>query len=157
MLICGVDPGITGAIAIIESDTKFHAVYDMPTMPRNEKKLQVDAHELSRLLDQWEVDLVVIEMVSAMPNQGVVSMFNFGDSFGQVKGVVAALGIQTYFVRPQAWKKAAGLLKQDKEASRLLAIELFPDAPLDRKKDSGRAEALLVARFGRPDMAGAAI
>lgn len=157
MVIVGIDPGVTGAIALLDSSGTGGgiAVYDMPTMlrGRTSKKQQVNAAELARIVRDCAPDLAVVEQVNAMPRvgakagMGAASAFNFGHSFGVVCGVLAALGIETHYVTPQVWKKRAGLKGSDKEASRMRAVALWPQASLARKKDSGRAEALLIARF----------
>ena len=92
---------------------------------------------------------VVIEQVSAMPGQGVTSMFNFGQSFGVLKGVCSAMQLPTYFVRPAKWKKYFNLINSEKDASRTKAIEIFPyiSAQLSKKKDSNKADAILLASF----------
>jgi crossover junction endodeoxyribonuclease RuvC len=92
---------------------------------------------------------VVIEQVSAMPGQGVTSMFNFGQSFGILKGICSAMQLPTYFVRPAKWKKYFNLINSEKDASRTRAIEVFPyfSGQLSRKKDSNKADAILIASF----------
>ncbi len=92
---------------------------------------------------------VVIENVSAMPGQGVTSMFNFGQSFGILKGICSAMQLPMYFVRPIKWKKYFNLLNLKKDASRARAIEIFPyfSSQLSRKKDSNKADAILIASF----------
>jgi crossover junction endodeoxyribonuclease RuvC len=92
---------------------------------------------------------VVVEHVTAMPGQGVTSMFNFGQSFGVIKGVCAALKLPIYFVRPMKWKKHFNLIKTNKDASRTKAIEIYPSISnkLSRKKDSNKADAILIARY----------
>jgi len=155
MRIAAIDPGITGALALLE-DGVYRAVVDMPTMARSKtgKKQQVNAAHVATVLQGWSPDAVVIEFVQAMPRvgskagMGAASAFNFGESAGVVRGVVATLGLEAHFVTPQSWKKRAGLVGADKEASRAKAQLLWPDAPLARKKDQGRAEALLIARYG---------
>src|SRR5690606_16808140 len=92
-----------------------------------------------------------VERVSAMPGQGVSSMFNFGMGYGVIQGVLASLGIPYTLVTPQTWKKRAGLAGKDKDNARTLAQQLCPEAPLGRKKDIGRADAILIARFGGKD------
>ena len=151
-VVAGIDPGLSGAIAIL-SNGQYEYVCDMPVLKSESGKRYVDAVELASILCSWEPDLVVIENVHAMPKQGVTSTFTFGESFGVIKGVVGALNYQSYLVSPKVWKKAAGLIKQDKEASRQLAIDMFGDAPLSRKRDNGRAEALLIGYYGAPMMA----
>ena len=92
---------------------------------------------------------VVIEKVSAMPGQGVTSMFNFGQSFGILKGICSAMQLPMYFVRPAKWKKYYGLIKTEKDASRTKVIEIFPyiSSKLSKKKDSNKADAILIANF----------
>ena len=93
--------------------------------------------------------VVVVEQVNAMPGQGVTSMFNFGQSFGVIKGICSALRLPIYFVRPTKWKKHFNLIKTNKDASRTKVIEVYPDisSKLSRKKDSNRADAILIARY----------
>jgi crossover junction endodeoxyribonuclease RuvC len=154
--ILGIDPGISGAIGVLDDAFKLVAVTDMPTMQRGRtsKKQMVNDVELARIIREYAPDIAIIEQVQAMPRvgsasgMGAASAFNFGDSAGCVRGVVGALGIERHFVVPQAWKKRAGLVGSDKEASRARAINLWPAAPLGLKKYSGRAEALLIARYG---------
>ena len=92
---------------------------------------------------------VVIEQVSAMPGQGVTSMFNFGQSFGVLKGICSAMQLPMYFVRPAKLKKYFNLINTKKDASRTKAIEIFPyiSAQLSKKKDSNKADAILLASF----------
>ena len=92
---------------------------------------------------------VIIEQVSAMPGQGVTSMFNFGQSFGILKGICSAMQLPMYFVRPTKWKKYFNLINSEKDASRTKAIEIFPyfSSELSRKKDSNKADAILIASF----------
>ena len=92
---------------------------------------------------------VIIENVSAMPGQGVTSMFNFGQSFGVLKGICSAMQLSMYFVRPAKWKKYFNLINTEKDASRTKVIEIFPyiSQQLSRKKDSNKADAILIASF----------
>ena len=139
--IAAIDPGVSGAVAMITSTGQV-LVEDMPIVGK-----RVNAGELSRLLTAWRpIEAVVIEDVSARPGNGSVSSFNFGCSFGAVCATVQTMGLPLILVRPNIWKKRMGL-NQDKERSRQLAINLFPAASgrLARKKDDGRAEALLLA------------
>jgi len=154
MITIGVDPGISGAIAFLSPDKELLSVWDMPTIPSGKKKT-VDGTAIRSILvgecpsDDWRLPFeyqVIIESVHAMPGQGVTSMFNFGKSFGVVIGVMQGLGIEPQFVTPQKWKKPLDLIGGDKDAARLLAIDLYPDAPLSRKKDGGRADAILIGR-----------
>ena len=153
MIIIGIDPGISGAISIVENK-KILEVYDMPTMIDGKKnKRQINSAQVTnifkeRLNSNNEV-AVVVEQVNAMPGQGVTSMFNFGQSFGVIKGICAALSLPIYFVRPTKWKKHFNLIKTNKDASRTKVIEVYPEisSKLQRKKDSNRADAILIALY----------
>ena len=155
MLIIGIDPGISGSICFFQ-DGKIIDVVEMPTMTEGKKnKKQVNGsqifNEISekiKRLDKEEIK-VVIEQVSAMPGQGVTSMFNFGQSFGILKGICSAMQLPMYFVRPAKWKKYFNLINSEKDASRTRAIEIFPyfSGQLSRKKDSNKADAILIASF----------
>ena len=155
MLIIGIDPGISGSICFFE-DGKIVDVLDMPTMTDGKKnKRQVNGaqifNEISKRLkknDKQNVR-VIIEKVSAMPGQGVTSMFNFGQSFGILKGICSAMQLPMYFVRPAKWKKYFNLINSEKDASRTRAIEIFPyfSSQLSKKKDSNKADAILIASF----------
>jgi crossover junction endodeoxyribonuclease RuvC len=149
----GIDPGITGAIAFLYDDLSPIQVYDTPVMPMG-KHQQINGSEVAKILAP-KVDFegtinttCFIEQVAAMPGQGVVSMFNFCMSYGIVIGVCEALKIPVTFVRPNAWKKRAGLINKPKEAARTLAQLYYPGLDLSLKKHVGRADALLIARFG---------
>ena len=155
MLIIGIDPGISGSICFLE-DGKIIDVIEMPTMAEGKKnKRQVNGsqiyNEISKRIsnDSYQDIRVIIEQVSAMPGQGVTSMFNFGQSFGILKGICSAMQLPMYFVRPAKWKKYFGLIKSEKDASRTKAIEAFPyfSSELSRKKDSNKADAILIASF----------
>ena len=155
MLIIGIDPGISGSICFFE-DGKILDVVEMPTMTDGKKnKRQVNGsqvyNEISKRIkkiDKKDIR-VIIEQVSAMPGQGVTSMFNFGQSFGVIKGICAALNLPIYFVRPSKWKKHFNLIKTNKDASRTKVIEVYPQisSKLHRKKDSNRADAILIALY----------
>ena len=155
MLIIGIDPGISGSICFFE-DGKILDVLEMPTMTDGKKnKKQVNGaqiyNEISTKIRGIEKQnlRVIIEQVSAMPGQGVTSMFNFGQSFGILKGICSAMQLPVYFVRPAKWKKYFGLIKSEKDASRTKAIEMFPyfSSQLSKKKDSNKADAILIASF----------
>ena len=155
MLIIGIDPGITGSICFLE-DGKIIDVVEMPNMPEGKKnKKQVNGaqvfNEISlKIKNKKKEDIkVVIEQVSAMPGQGVTSMFNFGQSFGILKGICSAMQLPMYFVRPAKWKKYFNLINSEKDASRTKAIEIFPyfSSQLSKKKDSNKADAILLASF----------
>ena len=146
----GIDPGVSGAIAWMRYG-KVLKVEDMPTIPKTTGKgLQVDAHGLSSLLAGNGSCEVIVEVVHAMPGQGVTSMFSFGKSAGIIEGILAAYEIPYSFVRPQQWKKKFGLSGKQKDASRGLCLRLHPEVAsrLTRKKDNGRADAILIAKFG---------
>ena len=155
MLIIGIDPGISGSICFFE-DGKILDVIDMPTMTEGKKnKKQVNGsqiyNEISKRIKKNEKQnvRVIIEQVSAMPGQGVTSMFNFGQSFGILKGMCSAMQLSMYFVRPAKWKKYFNLINSEKDASRTRAIEIFPyfSSQLSKKKDSNKADAILIASF----------
>lgn len=156
MIIFGIDPGQTGAIAVLHNG-HIEQVFDMPTMARlHGKGQQVDAYTLtSKLLaaaSGHNQRRAVIEAVSAMPGQGVSSMFRFGESLGIVLGVLGALQIPVRWISPAKWKRAAGLTGKDKDAARTLALQLHPEVVGDmlaRKKDTGRADAICIAHFGQ--------
>ena len=155
MLIIGIDPGISGSICFLDNG-KILEVVEMPIMTDGKKnKKQVNGsqvyNEITKRIKQFEKNQirVVIEHVSAMPGQGVTSMFNFGQSFGILKGICTAMQLPMYFVRPTKWKKYFNLLNSEKDASRTRAIEIFPyfSSQLSRKKDSNKADAILIASF----------
>ena len=155
MLVIGIDPGITGAICFFE-DGELKDVIDMPTMASgNKNKKQINGsqifNEISLRTQNYKSENinVIVEQVSAMPGQGVTSMFNFGQSFGILKGICSAMQLPMYFVRPTKWKKYFNLINSEKDASRTKAIEVFPyfSSELSRKKDSNKADAILIASF----------
>ena len=155
MLLIGIDPGISGSICFFK-DGKILEAFNMPTMLEGKKnKRQVNGaqiyNEISKRInnnDKQEIR-VIIEQVSAMPGQGVTSMFNFGQSFGILKGICSAMQLPMYFVRPAKWKKYYNLINSEKDASRTRAIEIFPSfsSQLSKKKDSNKADAILIASF----------
>ena len=155
MLIIGIDPGISGSICFFE-DGKILEVIEMPVMTEGKKnKKQVNGAQiynefLKRINKKKDDEVrVVIEQVSAMPGQGVTSMFNFGQSFGILKGICSAMQLPMFFVRPAKWKKYFNLINSQKDASRTRAIEIFPyfSTQLSKKKDSNKADAILIASF----------
>ena len=155
MLVIGIDPGITGSICFFE-DGKIIDLIEMPNMADGKKqKKQVNGAQIYNeiLLRTKDVEKknikVVIEHVSAMPGQGVTSMFNFGQSFGVLKGICSAMQLSMHFVRPAKWKKYFNLINSEKDASRTKAIEIFPyiSNQLSRKKDANKADAALIASF----------
>lgn len=171
MIVIGIDPGLTGAIAKIGHRGEFLAMADMPVMQRGgeEAKVmnQVNQPAMADILREMEAShdrneiMVVIEKVQSMPaviqtpgkgkgfkiTQGGASIFSFGHTAGCIETVVAVLGFRMELVRPSDWKKVMKLNK-DKEQTRAEAIRAFPTAPLGRLKDHNRAEALMLARYG---------
>jgi crossover junction endodeoxyribonuclease RuvC len=148
MIIAGIDPGITGALALTDGEG-YLKIYPVPvagTQP-----------DYARWAQDWLPALrlaghVWIEKVAAMPKQGVSSTFTFGERYGFILGLVAASGAPFSHVRPQEWKRRVGLVvKADKAASRIRASELFPQHTdnWQRAKDDGRAEAALIAHYGQ--------
>ena len=155
MLVIGIDPGISGSICFFQ-DGKIIDVVEMPTMTEGKKnKKQVNGSQIYNEISQKIKNIdkkdikVIIEQVSAMPGQGVTSMFNFGQSFGILKGICSAMQLPMYFVRPAKWKKYFSLINSEKDASRTRAIELFPyfSSELSSKTDSNKADAILIASF----------
>ena len=142
MIIFGIDPGVSGAISVLENK-KVIEVFDMPTMIDGKKnKKQVNGAQVTNIIKE-KLDMtkkkeiaVVVEHVNAMPGQGVTSMFNFGQSFGVIKGICAALSLPIYFVRPTKWKKHFNLIKTNKDASRTKVIQVYPEisSKLSQKK-----------------------
>ena len=155
MLIIGIDPGISGSICFFH-DGVIRDVVEMPTMIEGKKnKKQVNGSQIFNEISEKIKNMdkknikVVIEHVTAMPGQGVTSMFNFGQSFGILKGICSAMQLSVYYVRPAKWKKYFNLINSEKDASRTRAIEIFPyySSHLSRKKDSNKADAILIASF----------
>ena len=153
MKIIGIDPGLSGAIAVLENN-KVLNIFDIPVMSEGKKnKRQLNSALLVNLLkaniNPNEEVSVVVEQVNAMPGQGVTSMFNFGQTFGAIKGVCAALELPIFFVRPSKWKKHFELINSSKDSSRTKAIEMYPKLShqLSKKKDVNKYTAILIAKF----------
>ena len=153
MIIFGIDPGLNGAIAVFNNN-KIKVVSEIPVMTEGKKnKKQLNSAHLVKLLRdnliENEETSVVVEQVNAMPGQGVTSMFNFGQTFGAIKGICASLGLPIFFVRPSKWKKHFDLINSQKDSSRTKAIEMYPSLSneLSRKKDVNKADAILIARY----------
>lgn len=152
MKICGIDPGASGAIAILDMEKGYLSVIDMPThqIERNGKtKNEISAQLVARHLEELQPDHVWLERVGAMPGQGVSSMFQFGRSVGTIEGIIAALRLPISYVTPQKWQKASGM-RVGKDGSRQRAQELFPAFAqhFSRVKDNGRSDAALIAWYG---------
>ena len=153
MKVIGIDPGLSGAIAVIEGN-KVLNILDMPVMSEGKKnKKQLNSAQLVNIIKQNvsndEEVAVIVEQVNAMPGQGVTSMFNFGQTFGAIKGICAALNLPIFFVRPSKWKKLFGLINSSKDASRTKTIEMYPllSSQLSKKKDVNKSDAILIAKF----------
>ena len=153
MIVVGIDPGLSGAIAILENN-KVLNIFDMPVMAEGKKnKRQLNSAQLVSIIKnntKPDVEIaVVVEQVNAMPGQGVTSMFNFGQTFGAIKGVCAALELPIFFVRPSKWKKHFELINSSKDSSRTKVIEMYPSlsSQLAKKKDVNKSDAILIARF----------
>tara|TARA_Y100001958_G_C20913634_1_gene330756 strand:- start:35 stop:526 length:492 start_codon:yes stop_codon:yes gene_type:complete len=157
MKIIGIDPGLSGAIAVVQNN-KVLAIYDMPVMAEGKKnKKQLNSAQLVNIIkENTENDdeiVVVVEQVNAMPGQGVTSMFNFGQTFGAIKGICAALELPIFFIRPSKWKKHFELINSSKDSSRTKVIEMYPSLAnqLSKKKDVNKSDAILIARFYSED------
>ena len=152
MRIIGIDPGLSGGIAVLD-DLKIFDVYDMPIMSEGKKnKNQLNSAQLVNIIKRHihtNSTFVIVEQVSAMPGQGVTSMFNFGQTFGAIKGICASLNLPIFYVRPAKWKKHFDLINASKDASRTKAIEMYPSISdrLRKKKDVNKADAILIARY----------
>ena len=140
MRIIGIDPGLSGGIAILD-DLKIFDIYDMPIMSEGKKnKNQLNSAQLVNIIKKNLIPngdtFLIVEQVSAMPGQGVTSMFNFGQTFGSIKGICAALNLPIFFVRPAKWKKHFDLINSSKDASRTKVIEMYPSISprLSKKK-----------------------
>lgn len=143
--IMALDPGLSGAVAFyFPSHPERVSVEDMPVAGGD-----IDCVTLAGRVRQFNPDIAIVEAVHSMPRQGVSSTFKFGTGFGMIRGVLAALEVPTHLVTPAAWKKHFRL-GADKEQARALALRLFPVVGdrFARKKDDGRAEAALIARYG---------
>ena len=155
MRIIGIDPGLSGGIAILD-DLKIFDIYDMPIMSEGKKnKNQLNSAQLVNIIRKNLIPngdtFLIVEQVSAMPGQGVTSMFNFGQTFGSIKGICAALNLPIFFVRPAKWKKHFDLINSSKDASRTKVIEMYPSISprLSKKKDVNKDDAILIARYFR--------
>ena len=153
MKIIGIDPGLSGAIAVLE-DIKVLSLFEMPVMAEGKKnKRQLNSSQLVNIIKENTNDdeeiAVIVEQVNAMPGQGVTSMFNFGQTFGALKGICAALELPIFFVRPSKWKKHFELINSSKDASRTKVIEMYPKLSnqLAKKKDVNKSDAILIAKF----------
>jgi crossover junction endodeoxyribonuclease RuvC len=154
MLVLGVDPGLSGAIAFV-NDGELLNVADLPLVDVQHGKgsrKELSPALLHDMLVHTEIRIgrAIVEHVGASPQMGSVSAFRFGENFGAILAVLACCGVRTELVRPQTWKKAMGL-GPDKALSRAMAIKLWPDQSqyFARAKDDGRAEAALLCEYSR--------
>jgi crossover junction endodeoxyribonuclease RuvC len=151
MKVIGIDPGITGAIAVF-SEGRLIYVQDLPTIEvvvaKGTRKRQ-NAAALADLIFVSGPDHIYLEEVSTRPGEGAVGAFSFGRGFGQIEGIMAGLNIPYTLVRPQKWKTKLGV-PADKGGARMIASRLFPDfaEQFARVKDDGRAEAAMIALYG---------
>ena len=154
MIYIGIDPGLNGAIALLDAEKGVLSISDMPTLEvkrNNKAKKEVSPIGVAIFLGQtpaFRQSRAILERVGAMPGQGVTSVFSFGRSVGIIEGVLATMLIPIDIVTPQAWQKAAGV-RGGKDGSRMRACELFPNYAtlFARKKDDGRADAALMAWY----------
>ena len=147
--VCGVDPGLSGAVAFYYPGHDKISVYDMPVVNGD-----VDVAGLADLLRRILPEIALVEQVASRPGQGVSSMFKFGTGYGMVHGVLGALQIPRHLATPQRWKKHFRL-DAEKESARALALRFWPDRAelFARKKDAGRAEAVLIAKYAAQTIA----
>lgn len=162
MIVIGIDPGISGALARFDHLGRLQSVVDMPGMERGAGfvKNQVDAVALDSILEEWTSHLdknevmVLIERAGAMPKQGASSIFSIGLTMGLIEGIVVGRRLPHSFAAPGEWKRAVGLPRvkgkknEGKNAARSLAQRLYPGAELHLVKHHNRAEAILIARYG---------
>ena len=153
MRILGIDPGLSGGISVLE-DQKVLGIFDMPVMAEGKKnKRQLNSAQLVNIIKENtrsdDEVVIIVEQVNAMPGQGVTSMFNFGQTFGAIKGICAAMSLPIFFVRPSKWKKHFELINASKDSSRTKVIEMYPHLSnqLAKKKDVNKSDAILIARF----------
>jgi crossover junction endodeoxyribonuclease RuvC len=151
MIIAGIDPGLSGAVAFFD-DQRFLGVNGMPTLALvrgGKNKREIDTAILADLIEQAKPGHAFVENVGAMPGQGVSSVFAFGKAFGIVIGVLAALQVPVTFVSAARWKKALGV-PAAKDGARARASQLLPGAACNwpLAKDDGKAEAAMIALYG---------
>lgn len=144
LCILGCDPGsVSGAICFYFPVEDRVTAEDIPVVDK-----RVDVVTLAQRIAQMNPTFAVVELVHSFPKQGVASSFKFGEAYGAIKGIIAAQKIPMHLVTPTVWKKVFRLTS-DKEKSRALALQYWPDSTcFSRHKDHGRAEASLLARYG---------
>ena len=152
MIKIGIDPGLSGAVVVLQDDlpTEWYRMPTMKTGSANRVNAAALAAIIRRTIYDDEETRAYVELVSSMPGQGVASMFSFGHSAGVIQGVLGAYRMPVKMVTPQSWKKRAGLIGKDKEASRTLAIQMWPEWRDLDKKGVGQAfaDAAFIALFG---------
>lgn len=152
MIKIGIDPGLSGAVVVLQDDlpTEWYRMPTMKTGSANRVNAAALAAIIRRSIFDDEETRAYVELVSSMPGQGVASMFSFGHSAGVIQGVLGAYRMPVKMVTPQSWKKRAGLIGKDKEASRTLAIQMWPEWRDLDKKGVGQAfaDAAFIALFG---------
>ena len=161
MRVVGIDPGIYGALAVIDDSVDIHnqfdinIVFDLPVEEDQGGRNMVNFYETYKLIRLYAPDLVMLEHVHAMPRQGVSSTFRFGMTFGGIIAVLSALELRYVLVHSTVWKRRVRV-RGDKQASVARAIELYPEAApyLARKMDHNRAEAILIAHYGLTHVVG---
>jgi crossover junction endodeoxyribonuclease RuvC len=155
MRILGIDPGLTGGVALLRSvvDADMLAVTWPTPVIKIDKKNKLNVPAMVTIVMDAKPDHCFIEQVTAMPKQGVSSTFAFGMGYGIWLGILGTLQIPYTMVHSSRWKPAMGLRGQPKSASLLMVSQLFPSVSLPRAKDEGQAEALLIAEYGRRSMA----
>lgn len=154
-LVAGVDVGFTGALAIVGEDGSLAAVYDAPTAVLAGKRQYLPREMANQLRQHEGVEFVAIERQQAYPKQGGSSSFRLGEGYGLWQGIASALGLRLEIVEPTRWKRWIGIAKgSDKDASRLMAQRRWPERArwFERKKDDGRADAALIAAWGRSEL-----
>lgn len=147
--VLGIDPGCSGSLVLITEQGGYIDHLAMPTIKVGTKS-RVNGAAVAAWIRQYGISHAYLEQVGAMPGQGTASMFTFGHAAGVAEGILQGLNIPYTLVTPQAWKKSAGLIGSDKDASRSRAIQLYPELrALDAKaKGQAIADALLIARHG---------
>lgn len=151
VLTIGIDPGLTGAIAVLQ-DGRYDTLFDIPTILKGTGtvKTELEPSAIYKFLSEHQARgysvKALLERVNAMPGQGVASMFSMGDTFGVLRACLSSSRTEHEFITPAKWKKYFGLTS-DKEQSRAMASRLFPEADLSKKRHNDRAEALLIALY----------
>ena len=151
MHIMGIDPGFSGALAVLDSDLKIDFVMDMPILMVG-KKRELDEAKLSDIFSRWRLRpmMVGLEKSQTMPNQGIVSSGRYMSSYGFLRGLCVGNGIPYHLIQPQSWKKAMMPdMGKEKGASIQKVTQIYPELSLTRVKDHGIADAVLIARYLR--------